>query len=143
MPNELSEKVYSDGTVVKLRDDTAREQIASFEVKTWTPKIYDYLTYKRDAPAQKYVKIGGLYVMFMEGTFDFSDISTMIQIRNLPCTTCVGGTIYMAGLVDNTKGNRIQGDGNIAYPRPNVISSDLSPSSAAPRNKFVFFGYDS
>lgn len=28
MPNELSEKVYPDGTVVKLRDDTAREQIA-------------------------------------------------------------------------------------------------------------------
>lgn len=29
MPNELSEKVYPDGTVVKLRDDTAREQIAA------------------------------------------------------------------------------------------------------------------
>ena len=29
MPNELSEKVYPDGTVVKLRDDTAREQIAN------------------------------------------------------------------------------------------------------------------
>lgn len=28
MPNELSEKVYPDGTVVKLRDDTAREQIS-------------------------------------------------------------------------------------------------------------------
>lgn len=28
MPNELSEKVYPDGTEVKLRDDTAREQIA-------------------------------------------------------------------------------------------------------------------
>lgn len=27
---ELSEKVYPDGTVVKLRDDTAREQIANF-----------------------------------------------------------------------------------------------------------------
>lgn len=27
MANELSEKVYPDGTVVKLRDDTAREQI--------------------------------------------------------------------------------------------------------------------
>ena len=27
MPNELSEKVYPDGTVVKLRDDAAREQI--------------------------------------------------------------------------------------------------------------------
>lgn len=29
MPNELSEKVYPDGTVVKLRDDTARESIAN------------------------------------------------------------------------------------------------------------------
>ena len=29
MPNELSEKVYPDGTVVKLRDDAAREQIAN------------------------------------------------------------------------------------------------------------------
>ena len=29
MSNELSEKVYPDGTVVKLRDDTAREQIAA------------------------------------------------------------------------------------------------------------------
>ena len=29
MPNELSEKVYPDGTVVKLRDDTARESIAT------------------------------------------------------------------------------------------------------------------
>ena len=28
MSNELSEKVYPDGTVVKLRDDTAREQLA-------------------------------------------------------------------------------------------------------------------
>lgn len=28
MPNELSEKVYPDGTVVKLRDDTARDLIA-------------------------------------------------------------------------------------------------------------------
>lgn len=28
MPNELSEKVYPDGTVVKLRDDAARESIA-------------------------------------------------------------------------------------------------------------------
>ncbi len=30
MPNELSEKVYPDGTVVKLRDDTARELLTSF-----------------------------------------------------------------------------------------------------------------
>ena len=84
--------------------------------------------------------------MFMEGTFDFSDISTMIQIRNLPCNTCVGGTLFMGGLTEaalNTKGNRVQGDGKAAYPRPNVISSDFGSPSNAPRNKFVFFGYDS
>lgn len=33
MPNELSEKVYPDGTVVKLRDDTAREQISELNTK--------------------------------------------------------------------------------------------------------------
>ena len=31
MPNELSEKVYPDGTVVKLRDDAAREQISDLQ----------------------------------------------------------------------------------------------------------------
>ena len=34
MPNELSEKVYPDGTVVKLRDDTAREQISRLTTPT-------------------------------------------------------------------------------------------------------------
>lgn len=36
MPNELSEKIYPDGTVVKLRDDTAREQIAD-KIKSTAP----------------------------------------------------------------------------------------------------------
>jgi len=37
MPNELSEKVYPDGTVVKLRDDAAREQISEIStLKTGT-----------------------------------------------------------------------------------------------------------
>lgn len=43
MPNELSEKVYPDGTVVKLRDDTAREQIANLlitDTYTTTPKDF-------------------------------------------------------------------------------------------------------
>lgn len=126
-------------------DSEIDDLIADFAVKTWTPKIYDYNTYKRDAPAQKYVKIGGLYVMFMEGTFDFSDILTMISIVNLPCSTCVGGTVFMGDLKSaaiNTKGNRIQGDGGAAYLRPNVISSDFNTPASAPRNKFVFFGYD-
>ena len=36
MPNELSEKVYPDGTVVKLRDDTAREQISGLNASKLT-----------------------------------------------------------------------------------------------------------
>lgn len=31
MPNEISEKVYPDGTVVKLRDDAARQNIEGLE----------------------------------------------------------------------------------------------------------------
>ena len=36
MPNELSEKVYPDGTVVKLRDDAAREQLAELTANILT-----------------------------------------------------------------------------------------------------------
>ena len=36
MPNELSEKVYPDGTVVKLRDDAAREQISGLDASKLT-----------------------------------------------------------------------------------------------------------
>ena len=126
-------------------DSEIDDLIADFAVKTWTPKLYDYNTYKRDLPAQKYVKVNKLYVMFLEGTFDYSDISTMIQIRNLPCQTCVGGCIFLGSLREASlsKGIRIQGDGAAAYPRPNVISSDFGTASSAERNKIVLFGYDS
>lgn len=135
-----------NGNIGYFVDPTARSQIAAIgELKTWTPKLYDYNTYKRDLPAQKYVKVNKLYVMFLEGTFDFSDISTMIQIRNLPCQTCVGGSIFLGSLREASlsKGIRIQGDVNMAYPRPNVISSDFGTASSAERNKLVLFGYDS
>ena len=42
MPNELSEKVYPDGTVVKLRDDTAREMM-SYSKQTFTTTSYPLL----------------------------------------------------------------------------------------------------
>lgn len=141
-PTENSTAPITSGGVFEANND----MIADFAVKTWTPQIYDLNTYKRDAPAQKYVKIGGLYVMFMEGTFDFSGISTMLQIRNLPCNICAGGTLYFGGFTaaaENTKGNRVQGDGNVVYPRPNVISTDFGNPSSAVTNEFVFFGYDS
>lgn len=116
------------------------------ELKTWTPQIYDLDTFKRNAAAQSYIKIGKLYVMFMEGTFDFSGITTILEIRNLPCQYCVNGAIFLGNLktaVQNDVGNTVQGSGNIALIRPNVVSTDFNGDPAsAPRNKFVFFGYD-
>ena len=45
MPNELSEKVYPDGTVVKLRDDTAREQISGISASL-TERTFNTVAYK-------------------------------------------------------------------------------------------------
>lgn len=130
------------GASVAAQLEELGDQITDFAVKTWTPKIYDLNTFKRDAPAQKYIKIGALYVMFMEGTFDFSDITTMLNIKNLPCNYCVGGTLYFGSLLDAAKGLRVQGLNNEALPRPNIISTDLGSPSASTNNCFIFFGYD-
>lgn len=128
---------------------TLEERISDIEDSIvfgkWIPHIYDYSTKKREAPEQDFVKIGDLYIMFMDGTFDFSDISTMIQIKNLPCNVCVGGTIFLGSLKSaliGTVGLFIQGDYNAAYPRPNVISDSFDSPTAAARTKFVFFGHD-
>ena len=59
MPNELSEKVYPDGTVVKLRDDTAREQIAGLTANTLTGidiSAYNSAANQYTAPADGYVR---------------------------------------------------------------------------------------
>lgn len=60
MPNELSEKVYPDGTVVKLRDDAAREQIAGLTANTLTGvsiAAYNSSSNQFTAPADGYVRM--------------------------------------------------------------------------------------
>jgi len=42
MPNELSEKVYPDGTIAKLRDDAAREQIGDLSQTGLTGNSHDH-----------------------------------------------------------------------------------------------------
>lgn len=128
---------------------TLEERISGIEHSIvfgkWTPHIYDLSTKKREVAEQDYMKIGDLYIMFMDGTFDFSGVSTMIQIRNLPCETCVGGTSFLGSLnvaSIGSVGYMIQGDGNIAYPRPNVVSDNFENATSAARTKFVFFGHD-
>lgn len=60
MPNELSEKVYPDGTVVKLRDDAAREQIAGLTANTLTGvdiSAYTSAGNQYTAPTDGYVRM--------------------------------------------------------------------------------------
>ena len=136
-----------DITQTGITGASVAAQLSNIGVKaTWTPKIYDNQIYKRDvAGNQYYFKIGNLYTMFIEGTLDYSEITTVVVIGNLPCTTCIGGTVYLGGLVQGSigvVGNTIQGVENRAVLRPNVVSTDFATPTAAPNNRFVLFGID-
>jgi hypothetical protein len=114
--------------------------------KQWTPKLYSYNTYVRDLASQKYFKLGGLYLIYMIGTFDFSGLSDMMQIRNLPCQRCIGGILYLGSLKESSylsgKGTRIQGAGAQAWPRSNITSSDFENPSLASNIQIILFGTD-
>ena len=93
---------------------------ALVESGTWTPKLYDYETYKRDMPLQTYIKIGRLYVLFLlESPFQSTAFNTMIQIRNTPCPHIWGGTVYVATIAGQGGTWTVQGSGSNIYLRPN------------------------
>ena len=80
MPNELSEKVYPDGTVVKLRDDTARDQIAGITTKT-SGTISVNSGY--NSRWQNLVKVNGIvYGVFIINATNV--ISSRVTIGNIP-----------------------------------------------------------
>lgn len=115
------------------------------KVKKWTPHLYDLNTKISELPEQDYFQIGGLYVMMIDANnIDYRNIATMIEFRNLPCTTCISGTIYFLKLTsaaaNSGKGKSIQGDGNYAYVRENVTASDFSDAQNSGRTKAVLFG---
>lgn len=122
------------------------QQLAPYIAGTWTPKLYDYETYKRDLTPQVYFKIGNFYVMFIyQSNVDYSGITTMVQYRNLPCTACIGGTIYLQGRKQSIAkdiGSFIQGSGTKAYARENIVSTDFANPSSSGITNAVLFGYD-
>lgn len=107
------------------------------ESGTWTPKLYDYETYKRDMPPQTYIKIGRLYVLFLlESPFQSTAFNTMIQIRNSPCPHIFSGTVYVSTVAGAGGTWAVQGDGSNIYLRPNyqgTISGGVFQG--------VFFGF--
>ena len=98
---------------------------AEYTAATFTAKLYDLDTFKKDITASYYYKIGALY--FMYGSLNMSDgpitFSTMLQIRNLPCSTIIGGSIYLANYEGQGGDRVIQTNGNYFYPRPNITGS--------------------
>lgn len=106
---------------------------------SWTPKLYDYNTFKQDLPSQVYFKIGNYYVMLIRiSAFPTTTFETMIQIRNAPCATVDGGIVY-AGSANGVGADwAVQGAaGGSAYLRPNFVGT-LSGGVF----QMVIFGHD-
>lgn len=96
------------------------EKLTSYKQNAWTPKLYDYETYLRDLPTWYYHQIGDLVIApFRWQITEPVTFSTMIQIRNLPCRTVLGGTIYIAQLDGNGADMTFQGNVSNGYVRPN------------------------
>lgn len=112
--------------------------VAQYTEGTWTPKLYDYSTYIRDLPAQKYFKIGKMYFMpIYVSPFPETTFATMIEIRNLPCDLVIAGNFYVSRATGEGGTWTIQGSGNTALFRPNFAGT-LSGGIFSG----MFFGYD-
>lgn len=93
----------------------------------WTPKLYDSSTYLMDLPEARYWKVGGLYVAEFHDNYTGRTPPTisssgMLQIRNLPFSTVIGGSI-MSGLSGAYSDRDIQGNVSYFYPRPNITGT--------------------
>lgn len=113
---------------------------ASYSEGTWTPKLYDNNTFKQDLASQVYYKIGKFYVMFIYlAAFPNTTFSTMIQIRNCPCSQVIGGSVYCAAASGVGQGGSwtIQGGSGTVFLRPNYTGT-LSGGMF----QMVIFGHD-
>ena len=127
-------------------DSQAEEVVALNEygkLKTWTPHIYDSTTYKRTMTTGYYIQFGSFVIAWVNSTStDLSGISTMLQIRNLPCNDILGGEIYFGQLNQTSfsKPYKIQPYTSYVYPRPNVTSNDFSTPASAGFMGMIIFG---
>ena len=127
--------------------DELNSSLNSFSTwKLWQPQLYDYTTYKRDFSSSgdyKYLELGSLVIAYINvNNQDFSGISTMLQIRNLPMETVLSGICYFAGNATSGADKVIQmvGGTNHLYPRPNMTSAYFSNPSANGWTSILIFG---
>lgn len=137
---ELLIKILTDIKTIKDNLATLNNKFAS---GTWVPHLYDYETLIRSMPTSRWWRIGDLVIMYIVvDDFNWSNVSAMIQIRNLPFSgTIMGGTAYFAGLGNRSNGGTvtIQASSVGVYFRPNIKSSDFTNATTG-RSTFLFFG---
>ena len=94
----------------------------NFYANTWTAHIYDYETKLFEMPGH-YYRIGTLYFFWFNEKIDSSyTFSTMLQIRNFPCSMVLMGQMYVAGATNQMAGKTLQIAQN-AYIRPNFTGT--------------------
>ena len=118
--------VQSGGLVVGVYANSAWswQQLAPYEKGTFTAHIYDYNTKIAEITGCSYTKIGNIYVMWYIGAIaETLNISTMLQMRNFPCSNVLGGNVYAAGVTGNFGDRTVQGNAIGLYLRPNYAGS--------------------
>lgn len=133
-------KILTDIKIIKDNLATLNDK---FDSGTWVPHLYDYNTLVRSMPTSRWWRIGDLVIMYIVTyNFDWSGVSTMIQIRNFPFSgTITGGTAYFAGLNNKNNGGTItiQASSIGIYLRPNIKSSDFTNATTG-TSTFLLFG---
>jgi len=133
------------GPAIKTAIDGVTAMQAS---TTWTPKLYDFDTYKRDMPGYAFwtdlgrIKIA-YYFNSSSNPLDLSGISTMMQIRNVPFNDVLGGIIYFSAFdMTGSKPPHVvqQSTRGEVYIRPNVVSSMFSNPSDPGGITVILFG---
>ena len=110
---------------------------ASVSSGTFTAHIYDNNTKVSELTGCQYVKIGSVYIMYFNGHLAESfTVSTMLQIKNMPCNRVLGGNVYYSGITGQLGDRTIQASVSGAFIRPNVTGE----FSADYQFAFALFG---
>ena len=64
----------------------------------------------------------------------------MLQIRNIPCTTILGGMLHFGSVADNGGNLTVQASNGAVYIRPNLTSASFSNPTASGTTTMVLIG---
>jgi len=112
-------------------------------VHSWVPHLYDSDTKVREltSASATYFVIGQLYFIYIYGyNLDFSGISVMLQIRNIPCSTILGGMLYFGNVADSGANLTVQAAPGAVYIRPNLTSASFLNPTASGTTTMVLIG---